>query len=359
MASSLTGKKTSKSTSSTALHQELISNSVETSSASSYSSACDDLVHPLSCDSSDLKAAGSSGISYQTIVESILPSNPSDIGSLFGIPSISVAMPSQIKHQLTEETVMEDEDETALVDKILPRELLLRVFSFLDVVSLCRAAQVSKAWNSLALDGSNWQSVDLFSFQTEINSPVIQRLSSRTGGFLHALSLRGCRSLTDDALNQLAMSCPNLESLDLNDCKNLTDATCQSIASHCLQLKFLDLSGLSITDISLEYLASSSSLHRRLNHLNLSFCTRLTSNGLLKLLAGPAPLLVQPLDASSISSETGAVVSNGHDNRAFRFSNSWTNGSTNGDAVHHRSFSRSNSFISPFGNLRFFSAKMV
>lgn len=35
-------------------------------------------------------------------------------------------------------------DEEALIDKVLPRELLLRVFSFLDVVSLCRAAQVSR-----------------------------------------------------------------------------------------------------------------------------------------------------------------------------------------------------------------------
>ena len=51
---------------------------------------------------------------------------------------------------------------------MLPKELLLRVFSYLDVVSLCRSAQVSKAWNILALDGSNWQRVDLFNFQVDI-----------------------------------------------------------------------------------------------------------------------------------------------------------------------------------------------
>ena len=39
-------------------------------------------------------------------------------------------------------------DEEALIDKSLPRELLLRVFSFLDVVSLCRAAQVSRSVHS-------------------------------------------------------------------------------------------------------------------------------------------------------------------------------------------------------------------
>lgn len=59
------------------------------------------------------------------------------------------------------------EDE-ALINKKLPKELLLRILSYLDVVSLCRCAQVSKAWNVLALDGSNWQRIDLFDFQKNV-----------------------------------------------------------------------------------------------------------------------------------------------------------------------------------------------
>jgi len=43
-----------------------------------------------------------------------------------------------------------------------------RIFSYLDVLALCRCAQVSKFWNVLALDGSNWQHVDLFAFQRDI-----------------------------------------------------------------------------------------------------------------------------------------------------------------------------------------------
>ena len=35
-------------------------------------------------------------------------------------------------------------DEDALINKKLPKELLLKIFSFLDVVSLCRCAQVAK-----------------------------------------------------------------------------------------------------------------------------------------------------------------------------------------------------------------------
>src|SRR6218665_2891735 len=45
---------------------------------------------------------------------------------------------------------------------------VVRVFSYLDVLSLCRCASVSKYWNQVALDGSNWQRVDLFRFQTDV-----------------------------------------------------------------------------------------------------------------------------------------------------------------------------------------------
>lgn len=59
-------------------------------------------------------------------------------------------------------------EEEALINQKLPKELLLRIFSFLDVVALCRCAQVSKSWNLLALDGSNWQKINLFDFQRDI-----------------------------------------------------------------------------------------------------------------------------------------------------------------------------------------------
>lgn len=51
--------------------------------------------------------------------------------------------------------------------------ICFRIFSYLDVVSLCRCAQVSRAWNVLALDGSNWQKIDLFEFQTDVEVNLI------------------------------------------------------------------------------------------------------------------------------------------------------------------------------------------
>ena len=51
------------------------------------------------------------------------------------------------------------------IDNILPKDSLLKVFSYLDVKSLNRCAQVSKGWNELAKANSNWKNIDLSHFE--------------------------------------------------------------------------------------------------------------------------------------------------------------------------------------------------
>ncbi|QQP32906.1 Fbox/LRRrepeat protein 20like, partial [Caligus rogercresseyi] len=60
--------------------------------------------------------------------------------------------------------------EDSLINRRLPKELLLRIFSHLDV---------SRSWNILALDGSNWQRVDLFEFQVDIEGVVVENIARR------------------------------------------------------------------------------------------------------------------------------------------------------------------------------------
>ncbi|KAJ0170131.1 hypothetical protein K1T71_014059 [Dendrolimus kikuchii] len=152
------------------------------------------------------------------------------------------------------------------INKKLPKELLLRILSYLDVVSLCRCAQVSKLWNILALDGSNWQRIDLFEFQRDVEGPVIENISQRCGGFLRQLSLRGCESIGDGSMKTLAHSCPNIEDLNLNKCKKITDQTCQAL-------------GRRFGSISLNVLSQRCSLTSRIrgrtiwwkNHLMMHF----------------------------------------------------------------------------------------
>uniref|UniRef100_A0A3Q2VWX5 F-box/LRR-repeat protein 2 n=1 Tax=Haplochromis burtoni TaxID=8153 RepID=A0A3Q2VWX5_HAPBU len=183
--------------------------------------------------------------------------------------------------------VFSNSDE-APINKKLPKELLLRIFSYLDVVTLCRCAQVSKAWNVLALDGSNWQKIDLFNFQTDIEGRVVENISKRCGGFLRQLSLRGCLSVGDASMKTFAQNCRNIEVLNLNGCTKITDSTCLSLSKFCSKLKHLDLTScVSVSNHSLKALSDGC---RMLETLNLSWCDQITRDGIEALARGCAGL---------------------------------------------------------------------
>ncbi|XP_039233912.1 F-box/LRR-repeat protein 20 [Pipra filicauda] len=175
-------------------------------------------------------------------------------------------------------------NDEAVINKKLPKELLLRIFSFLDVVTLCRCAQVSRAWNVLALDGSNWQRIDLFDFQRDIEGRVVENISKRCGGFLRKLSLRGCLGVGDNALRTFAQNCRNIEVLNLNGCTKITDATCTSLSKFCSKLRHLDLASCtSITNLSLKALSEGCPL---LEQLIISWCDQVTKDGIQALVRG-------------------------------------------------------------------------
>lgn len=144
--------------------------------------------------------------------------------------------------------------------------------------------QVSKAWNILALDGSNWQRVDLFNFQTDVEGPVVENLARRCGGFLRKLSLRGCQQVGDSALATFSQHCNNIESLNLKYCKKISDHTSKSLSAHCHKLQYLDLSSCSsITDVSMHAIAQGCP---SLLHIDVSWCDQVTSKGLKSLAGG-------------------------------------------------------------------------
>ena len=151
--------------------------------------------------------------------------------------------------------------------------------------------QVSKAWNILALDGSNWQYVDLFEFQIDIEGIVVENIARRCGGFLRKLSLRGCQAVGDNALATFSQYCNNIEHLDLKYCKKISDRTSQSLSLHCHKLQYLDVSSCSaVTDISLHALAQGCP---GLIHLDISWCDMVTSNGVRSLSEGCKKLQVR------------------------------------------------------------------
>lgn len=142
--------------------------------------------------------------------------------------------------------------------------------------------QVSKYWNILALDGSNWQKIDLFYFQMDIEvrsnyrgieflyvifsffflslkpfqGPVIENISQRCGGFLKYLSLKGCQSVGDQSIRTLAQHCHNIEHLDLTECKKISDSATEPLSKHCNKLTAVSLESCSqISDLSLKALS--------------------------------------------------------------------------------------------------------
>ena len=143
---------------------------------------------------------------------------------------------------------------------------------------------MSKPWNVLALDGSNWQKVDLFEFQVDIEGTVVENLAKRCGGFLKSLSLKGCQvkqlnqtdlsllhapylqNVGDSALCSFSTYCCNIETLNLSTCSKLSDKTVHSLASNCAKLHTLNISSCSnLTDNSLRAIGHGCPNVRKVN----------------------------------------------------------------------------------------------
>lgn len=136
---------------------------------------------------------------------------------------------------------------------------------------------MSRYWNILALDGSNWQKINLFDFQRDIEvrklprrytyrscnlflpyfkGTVIENISLRCGGFLKYLCLRGCQSVGSQSIRTLAQHCHNIEHLDLAECKKITDVAIQPLSKNCSKLTAINLESCSqISDCSLKALS--------------------------------------------------------------------------------------------------------
>uniref|UniRef100_A0A915Q137 F-box domain-containing protein n=1 Tax=Setaria digitata TaxID=48799 RepID=A0A915Q137_9BILA len=179
-------------------------------------------------------------------------------------------------------TLLPAQSDQPLINRILPKELILRIFSFLDITSLCRCAQTCRHWNLLALDGSNWQQVDLFQFQKDIKTPVVENLAKRCGGFLKKLSLRGCENVQENALRSFTLKCPNIEHLSLYKCKRVTDSTCEYLGRNCHRLVWLDLENCTaITDKSLRAIGEGC---KNLEYMNISWCENVQNRGVQAVL---------------------------------------------------------------------------
>lgn len=91
-------------------------------------------------------------------------------------------------------------------------------------------------------------------------------------GQLTYLSLAGCQRINDEAILQVAATCPRLEHLDLRACGHVSDTSIASIAMHCPKLRHLNVGRVKdrqhITDRSIELVAR----HTQVSVLGLAGC---------------------------------------------------------------------------------------
>ena len=119
----------------------------------------------------------------------------------------------------------------------LPRELLLKIFTHLDIASKCNSASVCRAWNILANDGENWREINLFKYREPAasrmnNSTLIKILASRSNHFLTTLNLKGCSHITDSSMAVIINRCGgNLVSINISRCTSLTYDTLDKICT--------------------------------------------------------------------------------------------------------------------------------
>lgn len=170
--------------------------------------------------------------------------------------------------------------EIDFINKKLPKELIIRIFSYLDINSLCRCACVSKYWNTLALDGSNWQYVDLFNFQTDVSERVVENLAKRCNDFLKGIRLENCRWITDESIKTLFSTCKNIEILNLKQCIKLTDNSFIELENNLTKLTNINLESSFVGNNGIQVISENCV---NLEAIDLSWCKNITSNALQKL----------------------------------------------------------------------------
>ncbi|KAK9238370.1 hypothetical protein V1525DRAFT_401384 [Lipomyces kononenkoae] len=229
----------------------------------------------------------------------------------------------------------------------LPRELLLRIFSYLSSFDLLRLCAVSRSWYDICYDGSLWHTIDATQYYTRLSSAQLTRLITRSGMYVKDLNLRGCiyldifeslgiakslsnllfislegsRKFDHNALTQLIKNNSSLTHADFSSLMTLTNASCFTISSSCPNLVSLDVSWCPYCDANglIDILRSCKFLRdlrvsgckgvedesfmcelhhtaRHLRRLSMASCTSLTDESMRVLVSGSRDrILVDPV----------------------------------------------------------------
>ncbi|XP_014213148.1 F-box/LRR-repeat protein 4 [Copidosoma floridanum] len=199
---------------------------------------------------------------------------------------------SESESEVTEVNVSKDTSYSYFSS--LPDEIVVKIFKYLDLRSLCRCSQVNRQFNTIAVDASLYKRLNFKPYWHLINATVLdsfitkcqylQRLDvswcgniqpkdfinflKATGSSLSHLRLNCCSFVNNDVMQEISITCTNLKELGLRSCNFIHD-----FGFVCLKnLKNLEVLDLYKTNINSETLCKILRENTHLRHLNLACC---------------------------------------------------------------------------------------
>ncbi|TKS92227.1 F-box/LRR-repeat protein 20 F-box and leucine-rich repeat protein 20 [Collichthys lucidus] len=202
----------------------------------------------------------------------------------------------------------------AVINKKLPKELLLRTFSQncrnIELLSLNGCTKITDSTcNSLSKFCPKLKHLDLASC-TSITNLSLKALSEGCP-LLEQLNISWCDQVTKDGIQALVRCCPGLKCLFLKGCTQLEDEALKHIGAHCPELVTLNLQTCSLSlTFSLTCSVSARSLleqYPKQKILYSLFCEQqITDEGLITICRGCHRL--QSLCVSGCANITDAIL---------------------------------------------------
>jgi hypothetical protein len=161
----------------------------------------------------------------------------------------------------------------------LPPNILLTIFHYLDLKSLCRSSRVCRLWHNYANDTSLWKIVDLRPYQISLRTmkKIVHRRVSACTKELHIKGLvsatKKLENLSSPLLEEIKKKAVNLESLWLHNCYLLKNVSIESFPGCITELSLAE----SLVPLGWFEALKQKNLFLSLVHLHLTSCTRISS----------------------------------------------------------------------------------
>ncbi|KAI4457269.1 f-box/tpr repeat protein pof3 [Holotrichia oblita] len=239
-------------------------------------------------------------LNYQTALDAVLLAGRQPTSELQRKLLSSRLLTIQMDKSIKNESNFDEN----LIDNVfttLPYDVIVHIFKYLDIKTLCRCAQVSKLWLAATLDPRIYSHLSLKRYWHKVDNRLLEMFMERCRA-LRKLDLSWCgndNKISEEVFARfLQNSCKHLTHLSLCHSKFITNTSLKNITQYCRDLteirlhdcnlgenksQFKDLAGLnklitldlyasSIHDDELIYILQNTPY---LQHINLDMCSNL------------------------------------------------------------------------------------